>query len=171
VLHPPEGVQCTLRPPFQIILFLQEIAQRNEFTLDELLDEFDSVNSFNVGDALKKLQEIVRYQLTSKQLLKRIIFDLLMVARFDSSIIEDKVELCKIINELSYGMYRLYQNTHECDDEKNKKTKEYLQITSEQILLNEEVTEYLKEVDWNNSDTFIYDSDLDYENNISIFSV
>ncbi len=64
---------------------LQEIAQRNEFTLDELLDEFDSVNSFNVGDALKKLQEIVRYQLTSKQLLKRIIFDLLMVARFDSS--------------------------------------------------------------------------------------
>jgi hypothetical protein len=89
----------------------------------------------------------------------------------NSSIIEDKVELCKIINELSYGMYRLYQNTHECDDEKNKKTKEYLQITSEQILLNEEVTEYLKEVDWNNSDTFIYDSDLDYENNISIFSV
>jgi hypothetical protein len=83
--------------------------------------------------------------------------------QWNNKITEDKEQLCKIINEISYGLYLLYQNSFEYNKEKSgnicKKTKKYLQITSDQILINEEVTKYLKEVNWNNSDTYVFDSE------------
>lgn len=93
---------------------------------------------------------------------------------WNKKVTEDKELLCKIINEISYGTYLLYQNSFEYDKEKSgelcERTKKYLQITPAQILLNEEVTEYLKENNWGNSETYIFNSDLDYENNNPIFS-
>lgn len=94
--------------------------------------------------------------------------------KWNNKVTENKEELCKIINEISYGLYLLYQNSFEYNEEKSgelfNRTKKYLQITPDQILLNEEVVKYLQEVEWDNSDTFIFDSDLDYENNTAIFS-
>lgn len=94
--------------------------------------------------------------------------------KWNEKVTEDKELLCKIINEISYGTYLLYQNSFEYNEEKSgelcERTRKYLQITPDQILLNEEVTEYLKESDWDNSETYIFNSDLDYENNNPIFS-
>ena len=74
--------------------------------------------------------------------------------------ITNKNHLCKIINELSYSMYLLYQNRFEYNEEKSgelcERTKKYLQITPDKILLGEEVTEYLLEDDYN-SDIYVLD--------------
>ena len=94
--------------------------------------------------------------------------------KWNDNVTEDKKKLCKIINEISYGLYLLYQNSFEYNEEKSgnicKRTKEYLQITPDQILINDEVTKYLSEVEWDNSDTYLFDSDLDFENNCPIFT-
>ena len=94
--------------------------------------------------------------------------------KWNDNVTENKDELCNIINEISYGLYLLYQNSFEYNEEingtLNAKTKGYLQIRPDQILINEEVVKYLEEVEWDNSDTYIFDSDLDYENNTPIFS-
>ena len=49
------------------------------------------------------------------------------------NISQDKEQLCKIINEMSYGMYLLYQNpfqyNEEVSSEGSDRTKKYLQIT------------------------------------------
>lgn len=92
---------------------------------------------------------------------------------WNNKLTENKEELCKIINEISYGVYLLYQNSFEYNDEKSgnvcDRTKKWLQITPDRILVNEEVTKYLKEVEWDNSETYVFDSDLDF-NNEPIFS-
>jgi len=85
--------------------------------------------------------------------------------KWNSSLTEDKEELCKIINEISYGIYLAYQNPFP-----NENIKEYLKIKPKQLLINEEVTKYLTETEWDNSDTYVFDSDLDFENNTPIFS-
>ena len=94
--------------------------------------------------------------------------------KWNDKVTEDKEQLCKIINEISYGLYLLYQNSFEYNNEKSGEldnhTKQYLQITPDQILINEEVVEYLQEVEWDNSDTYVFDSDLDFDNNSPIFS-
>lgn len=94
--------------------------------------------------------------------------------KWNDRVTENKEELCKIINEISYGLYLLYQNSFEYNEEKSgelcNRTKVYLQITPDQILINEEVVKYLEEVEWDNSQTFVFDSDLDFENNTAIFS-
>ncbi len=94
--------------------------------------------------------------------------------KWNDKVTEDKEQLCKIINEISYGLYLLYQNSFEYNNEKSGEldnhTKQYLQITPDQILINEEVVKYLQEVEWDNSETYVFDSDLDYNNNTPIFS-
>lgn len=94
--------------------------------------------------------------------------------KWNDKVTMDKDQLCKIINEISYGIYLLYQNSFEYNEEESgnlsTKTKLYLEITSDQILLNEEVTKYLNETEWDNSETFIFDSTLDYSNNKCIFT-
>ena len=94
--------------------------------------------------------------------------------KWTESLPKDKTHLCKIINEISYGCYLLYQNQFDYNDEASgelcERTKKYLQITPERILLNEEVDEYLAKVDWDNSETFILDTDLDYKNNNPIYT-
>jgi len=89
---------------------------------------------------------------------------------------EDKEELAIIINEISVGIYLSFQNQFE--DTRNRTIKEemeymreYLKITSDRIMVDEEVDEYLAKTEWNNSETFILDTDLDYEGNNPIFSV
>jgi hypothetical protein len=94
--------------------------------------------------------------------------------KWNDRVTEDKLLLCKIINEISYGSYLLYQNSFEYNDEKSgdicERTKKYLQINPSQILINNEVTDYLLKNNIGNSETFIFDSDLDFENNSPIFS-
>lgn len=79
-------------------------------------------------------------------------------AKWNNKITQNKEQLCKIINEISYGLYLLYQNSFKYNEEKSgnicKKTKEYLQITPDQILINEEVTKYLLEFDGSNAKLF-----------------
>ena len=93
--------------------------------------------------------------------------------KWTESLPKDKTLLCKIINEISYGCYLLYQNQFKYNEEKSgelcERTKQYLQITPERILLDKEVDEYLAEVDWDNSETFILDTDLNYENNNPVY--
>lgn len=93
---------------------------------------------------------------------------------FNNELPENKELLCKMINEISYGMYLLYQNPFRYNEEKSgdlcERTKKYIQITPEQLLINDEVTDYLKKVDWDNSETYILDTDLNYSNNSPIFS-
>lgn len=89
--------------------------------------------------------------------------------------IPTKEQLCKIINEMVYGHYLLYQNMFEYNDEKSGEicegTKKYLQqIKPERILINEEVDQYLKNTKWDNSETFILDTDLDYPGCNPIYS-
>lgn len=85
-----------------------------------------------------------------------------------------KAELCKMINEISYGCYLLYQNQFSYNDEKQgevcERTKRYLQITPEKILIDKEVDEYLATVEWDNSETFILDTDLNFPNNNPIYT-
>ncbi len=76
---------------------------------------------------------------------------------------ECKDELCKIINEISYGIYLLYQNSFKYNKESTgescEDTKNYLKIKPEQILINKEVDAYLLLNDWDNGETFIFDSE------------
>lgn len=94
--------------------------------------------------------------------------------KWNDKVTKNKEELCKIINEISYGLYLLYQNSFEYNEEKSgelcSRTKEYLQITPDQILIDEEVVTYLQEVEWDNSEVFVFDSDLDFANNYPIFT-
>lgn len=87
---------------------------------------------------------------------------------------EDKEKLCKIINEISYGCYLAFQNQFSYNDEKSgefcERTKLYLQIKPEQILLNEEVDAYLASDAFMNSETFILDTFLDYPGNNPIYA-
>ncbi len=93
---------------------------------------------------------------------------------------EDKEKLCWLINNLSPIAYVSNQNQWVYNGLQNIKadetttnseflrTKQYLQITTKQILLNEEVDKYIKSLGkdaWDNSETFILDTSL-FSNNI-----
>ena len=86
----------------------------------------------------------------------------------------DKEKLCMIINEISYGCYLLFQNQFSYNDEKTgelcQRTKQYLMISPNQILVNEEVDAYLKSDAFMNSETFILDTDLDYPGNNPVYT-
>jgi len=86
---------------------------------------------------------------------------------------EDKNKLCFIINQLSINMYLLFQNQYEYNGMENVvdglKTdendewihiKDYFKITPENILLNDEVDKYLSETKWDNSDTYLLDTEV-----------
>jgi hypothetical protein len=85
-----------------------------------------------------------------------------------------KDELCIIINEISYGCYLAFQNQFSYNEEKTgeicQRTKDYLKIKPEQILINEEVVAYLKSDAFMNSETFILDTDLDYPGNNPVYT-
>lgn len=80
----------------------------------------------------------------------------------------NKEEICFIINELSMGFYLLFQ----CRDiseviqnsEKQKDYKDYLFIKPSDVLIDDEVDEYIKE-NCGNSSTNIIDTDI-YTNGV-----
>lgn len=83
-----------------------------------------------------------------------------------------KEKLLLMINNVSYGFYLLFQNQfkyHEEAELKVSSTKEYLIMTENELLLNEEVDEYLESLipfgGIDNSSTFILDTDL-HNNNV-----
>lgn len=94
--------------------------------------------------------------------------------KWQGGMVLDKARLCIIINEISYGCYLLFQNQFSYNEEKsgeiNKRTKDYLQIKPSQILINEEVKAYLESDEFMNSETFILDTDLDYEGNNPVYT-
>lgn len=68
-------------------------------------------------------------------------------------VISSKEEFLKILNEMGYNHYVLFQNKgeHEHDE---KHLRNYITIKKvEHILLNDEVTEYLSKTKWNNSES------------------
>ena len=89
----------------------------------------------------------------------------------------DKKKLKWLINSLSPILYVTHQNQWEYnglqDSEDTENSKEFLhaknylteKVKEEDILINEEVDEYLKITDWDNSETFILDTYL-YNNNV-----
>lgn len=84
---------------------------------------------------------------------------------YATRVIKDKKKLCKVINEISYGMYLLYQNPFKRP--MNKLTRQELKIKPKDILLDEEVDAFLLEVDgWDNAETFVLDTDLDVDSRI-----
>ncbi len=95
--------------------------------------------------------------------------------KHSDNLTDNKERLCFLINSLAPLAYVTYQNPWEYNGledavktEENKEfihTKNYLTITSDRILVNEEVDEYLANTSWNNSETFILDTTL-YNNNI-----
>jgi hypothetical protein len=81
-----------------------------------------------------------------------------------------KKYLVGIINELSYPCFLLFQRG---DDNIGSRThyRDYLKIDIGNLYINEEVDKFLKDnPDGNNEQMFIYDSDLYYENNESVYS-
>lgn len=105
--------------------------------------------------------------------------------KYNGSLPMDKEKLCFMINTLSPILYLTHQNTYAYnglekvtnaskteENEEYQNTKKYLQITPDRILLNNEVTEYCKEVGFSdNSETYILDTDLDFVNNEAIYSL
>lgn len=91
--------------------------------------------------------------------------------RHTGEIITDKEKLCTIINEISYGMYLLFQNRFTYID--NNNTKLYLQLTSDRIMFNEEVDEYCAKLidNWDNAETVILDTDLDHPGSNPIYVI
>lgn len=98
-------------------------------------------------------------------------------ARFDESAeysrdIKDKETLYKVINELTYPMYLLYQNPFSYNEEGKglvcERTKSYLTIDPSQLLIDDEVDAYLStlEDDWDNGETFIFDNTKHLDNRI-----
>jgi hypothetical protein len=75
-----------------------------------------------------------------------------------------KEHLLKIINNLSFSYYLLFQSRGYLETEKN-----YLQLDKSKLLLNEEVDDYLNSLEsgYDNSSTFILDTEL-YNNNVYI---
>lgn len=97
----------------------------------------------------------------------------------------DKSSLLRIINESSIGHYLSYQlntwptlglkaNPPEQDWINHiEHIRKWLHINEEKLLINEEVDEYLKNVDAENlnASTFILNTDLDHENNEPIYLI
>lgn len=57
----------------------------------------------------------------------------------------NKEQLCEIINEISYGVYLVYQEGFEYEDRYH--IKNYLRIETKNILLHGEVDDYLRETE------------------------
>lgn len=76
--------------------------------------------------------------------------------------IENKEYLCLVINQISYGIYLLYQE-HQSKEEKSgqldEHIKDWLQITPEMILFGNEVEKYIKGNPWDNAETFVLYTD------------
>lgn len=93
---------------------------------------------------------------------------------YNGELPQTKEELLIIINNLSCGFYLAFQNQFKYNDEKNLEishTKKYLILTEEELLLNDEVDNYLKSLEpfggIDNSSTFILDTEL-YNNNVYV---
>lgn len=72
--------------------------------------------------------------------------------------------ICKFINSMSFALEVLRTGiTHIYSHEKHRKLEQYLKISEDKILINEEVDEYIQKTDkYDRSDLFcVYDSDLE----------
>lgn len=111
---------------------------------------------------------------------------LLDAYKHNGNLPEDKNKLCFIINYLSPIIYLTHQNQYEYNGLQNVSdgikteeseeflhTKQYLQITPDRILINEEVTDYIKslEDEWDNGETFILDTEKKNRYNKEVYSI
>lgn len=86
----------------------------------------------------------------------------------------DKDKLIIIINELSLGCYLVNQNQFRYTNSDTMEghiehIREYLKIGEKKLLVGGEVDKYLEKVDWDNGETYILDTSLDYPNNNPIY--
>lgn len=83
--------------------------------------------------------------------------------------IKDKKVLAFILSQAAFGMYVMHQNQcrydgmEKMDEAYIIRMREYLTVTAEQILIGEEVAEFITNCDgWNNSDSFyVYEYERD----------
>lgn len=77
-----------------------------------------------------------------------------------------KEQICIIVNQISYGMYLLYQNKFTYNIEKNNVVDEslieYLKIKPESILFDKEVDEYANSGKFLNGEAFFVDLNTGY---------
>jgi hypothetical protein len=66
-----------------------------------------------------------------------------------------KAQICQIINEISLGCYLIHQNRFRYGLEHFEHIREYLKITPDRLYLDQEVPEYLDQVNGNNGETFV----------------
>lgn len=77
---------------------------------------------------------------------------------------EDKTSLLRFVNELSFPFYLLAQNQlkYNASEEELKRMKKYLEISEEQLLLDKEIDEYLKEDIHYNGELYLLDTSNNY---------
>lgn len=90
----------------------------------------------------------------------------------------EKTQLTRIVNEISYGMYLLFQNQFKHNKEAKEgleeipTTKKYLIISEDQILINDEVDDHVASVNgWNNGETFVLDINEHVPSLSTIYSI
>lgn len=89
----------------------------------------------------------------------------------DESTSKEKITF--IINQLVYGVYVLFQNNCKYEEEKSfcvSNTKEYLQITTDNIMLDDEAYDYLETMkNIPNREVLVIDTNMDYEGNTPVY--
>jgi len=90
---------------------------------------------------------------------------LLWAYKWKGELPESKEELVEVINALTPVCYRLYQR-----GKPSKQIVEYMKVSVEEILIGNEVDEYLA-ASSPNSDTFILDTDLDHSGSDPVYAV
>lgn len=94
-----------------------------------------------------------------------------------TDIMKDKEAVVEAINKLSYPCFFLFQHRWDIDPEYDKwqdireeHYKDYLTVTADRVMINEEVDKYKAETEWNNSETFVLEYD-EYNRQHYIYSI
>lgn len=84
-----------------------------------------------------------------------------------------KEKIVFIVNQLIYGVYVLFQNNCKYEEEKDfsiSNTKEYLQITTENVMLDDEAYQYLETMrSVQNREVLVVDTNIDYLGNTPVY--
>lgn len=89
---------------------------------------------------------------------------LLNAYRYTEQLPNNKTILKNIINNMSESHYLLFQH-----DSIAEHTREYIKISEEDILIDNEVDEYSKLTSQHNSDTYVLNTELDYDGNSAVY--
>jgi hypothetical protein len=97
---------------------------------------------------------------------------ILIFYRFEKIFPFTKEQLLDMINHMSYAHYRLYQNKYRDVGHPDTHIETYLQLQITDVLIGPEVDAYILSCNsWDNSETVILDTDLDYPGSDPIYLI